>query len=179
MRISTPHRKRSIFAGNTIISGYPPLTEANEEGVMYLATPQDVLFNILPHVKKLTARNSLPVQDILDLLPTPLSTIATERLIKAICDCTVSNNSYIPDTVKLSPSRVLTILTRKVDALIPVLGESIEAEYVERPLALVIGQDPPSNISRIRLLARRKCAMEIISANLDDEFSQLLFNTTE
>ena len=146
---------------------------------MYLATPMDTLFHILPLLKKFTSQHSLPLQDILDLLPAPLSTITTPRLLAAICDCTESTNAYVPDTYKLSPSRVLTILNRKVDALVPVLGESIITEYVEKTLSLVIGQDPPSNIDHIRSLARRKCAVEIISANLDEEYTQLLLTSTE
>ena len=53
------------------------------------------------------------------------------------------------------------------------------AEYVDKPLSLVIGQDPPENILEIRQLALRKCAMEVISSNLDDQFTRLLFNSTE
>ena len=73
----------------------------------------------------------------------------------------------------------MRILVRKTDALIPVLGESLVDEFVEKPLALVIGQDPPANIARIRELARRRCAMDLISASLDDHFSALLFQSTE
>lgn len=144
-----------------------------------MATPQDVLFHILPHLQKLTSQHSLPLQDILDSLPSPLSTLTPETLIHVICDCTKSSNSYIPDTFKLSPSKVLRILNRKVDALIPVLGASMIAEYVDKPLSLVIGQEPPENIVEIRQLALRKCAMDVISSNLDDQFTQLLFNSTE
>lgn len=85
----------------------------------------------------------------------------------------------IPETYKLSPERVLRILQRKIDALIPVLGDSIVSEFVEKPLSLVIGQEPPSNILQIRELARRKCAMDIISADLDEEFTQKLHGSTE
>lgn len=147
--------------------------------MVYVATPQDILFHILPHLQKLTSQHSLPLQDILDDLPTPLSTLTPETLIHVICDCTESSNSYVPDTFKLSTSKVLRILLRKVDALIPVLGASMIAEYVDKPLSLVIGQEPPGNILAIRQLALRKCAMEVISSNLDDQFTQLLFNSTE
>src|SRR5271169_6344952 len=134
-----------------------------EDGMIYLATPQDILFHVLPHLKTLTSHHSLPSQDILDALPPPLPKLTPPQLIHAICDCTESTNSLIPDTYKLSMTRILNILSRKVDALIPVLGESILAEYVEKPLSLVIGQEPPENILQILELAKRKCAMEIIS----------------
>jgi hypothetical protein len=124
-------------------------------------------------------QHSLPLQDIMDLLPHPLNSITTSTLIQAICDRTESSNSLIPDTYKLSPDRVLRILQRKVDALVPVLGESIVAEFVEKPLSLVIGQEAPSNFLQIRELARRKCAMDIISADLDDEFTRQLHESTE
>lgn len=150
-----------------------------EDGMIYLATPQDTLFHILPHLKTLTSHHSLPLQDILDSLPNPLPKLIPPQLLRAICDCTESTNSLIPDTYKLSLAHVLNILSRKVDALIPVLGESILAEYVEKPLSLVIGQEPPENILQIRELAKRKCAIEIISSNLDDQFTQLLFESTE
>ncbi len=149
------------------------------DGMVYLATPQDILFHILPHVQKLTSQHSLPLQDILDALPPPISTLTPETLIHEICDCTESSNSFIPDTFKLSASKVLQILLRKVDALIPVLGESMIAEYVDKPLSLVIGQEPPENIVQIRQFALKKCAMEVISSNLDDQFTQLLFNSAE
>ena len=149
------------------------------DGMVYLATPQDIVFHVIPHVQKLTCQHSLPLQDILDALPPPLSTLTPETLIHAICDCTESSNSFIPDTFKLSPSKVLQILRRKVDALIPVLGESMIAEYVDKPLSLVIGQEPPENILEIRQLALRNCAMEVLSSNLDYQFTQLLFNSIE
>jgi hypothetical protein len=147
--------------------------------VVYLAAPQDALFHVLPILKKHTIQHSLPLQDIIDLIPRPLSTCTSPVLIQSICDCTPSSNALVPDTYKLSPSRVLQILIRKVDALIPVLGPSILAEFVEKPLALVIGQDPPESISQITSLARRRCAIDIISSNLDDEFAQLLQESTE
>jgi hypothetical protein len=147
--------------------------------MVYLATPQDTLFHILPHVKKATALHSLPLQDILDLLPSPLSILTTPNLIQAICDYTESSNPLIPDTYKLSSSRVLEILIRKADALIPVLGPSVVEEFVNKPLALVIGQEPPDNINQIRDLARRKCAMDLISSNLDDQFTELLHESVE
>lgn len=147
-----------------------------KDGVIYLATRQDILFHILPHIKKLTSRHSLPLQDILDLLPL---NITPPKLIRAICDCTESSHAWVPDTFKLSYTKVQRVLIGKVDALIPVLGPSILAEYVDKPLSLVIGQDPPENIQQIRQLAQRKCAMEIISSNLDDEFTKLLFESTE
>lgn len=147
--------------------------------MIYLATPQDTLFHVLPHIKKITALHSLPLEDILDLLPSPLCTLTSPSLIKAICSCTESSNPLIPDTYKLSPSRVLQILIRKVDALVPVLGPSIVEEFVDKPLALVIGQEPPDNIVQIHDLARRKCAMDLISSNLDDQFTQLLHESTE
>jgi hypothetical protein len=124
-------------------------------------------------------QHSLPLQDIIDLLPHPLNPITTSALIQAICNRTESSNSLIPDTYKLSPDRVLRILQRKVDALVPVLGDSIVAEFVEKPLSLVIGQETPSNFLQIRELARRKCAMDIISADLDDEFTRQLHESTE
>ena len=142
--------------------------------MIYLATPEDTLFHILPHVKKLTAQHSLPLQDIIDILPPPLSTISSPALIKTICDCTKSSNSLIPDTYKLSSSRIVQILTRKVDALMLVLGESIVNEIVEKPITPLFGQPRPDNMSEIRDLARRKCAMDIISSNLDGQFTQLL-----
>jgi len=147
--------------------------------MLYLATPQDMLFHILPHIAKLTAQHSLPLQDIIDALPEPLSSCTPPHLITAICNCTPSSNAIIPDTYKLSPSRVLRILVRKVDALISVLGASLVAEFVQKPLALVIGQEPPSNINQITNLARRKCAMDVISADLTDQFSRLLHESTE
>jgi hypothetical protein len=121
----------------------------------------------------------LPLQDILDLLPHPLSAITTPSLLEMICDRTESSNALIPETYKLSSESVLQILQRKVDALVPVLGTSILAEFVEKPLSLVIGQEPPSNILEIRQLAQRRCAMDIISSNLDDEFTQKLHDTAE
>jgi hypothetical protein len=124
-------------------------------------------------------QHSLPLQDIIDLLPHPLNSITTPTLIQAICERTESSNSLIPDTYKLSPDRVLRILQRKVDALVPVLGDSIVAEFVEKPLSLVIGQEAPSNFLQIRELARRKCAMDIISADLDDEYTRQLHESTE
>jgi Ydr279p protein family (RNase H2 complex component) wHTH domain len=149
------------------------------DGMAYLATPQDTLFHVLPHVKKITALHSLPLQDIIDLLPSPLCSLACPNLIQAICNCTESSNPLIPDTYKLSPSRVLRILIQKVDALIPVLAPSVIEGFVDKPLALVIGQEPPDNIAQIRDLARRKCAMDLISSNLDDQFTQLVHESTE
>jgi hypothetical protein len=149
------------------------------DGVVYLVTPQDILFHVLPILKKHTTQHSLPLQDIIDLLPHPLSKHTPATLIKAICDCTPSTNTLVPDTYKLSTFRVLQILIKKVDALLPVLGPSILAEFVDKPLALVIGQDPPSNIVEINILAKRKCAMDLISSNLDDEFTQLVLGSTE
>ena len=147
--------------------------------MIYLATPQDTLFHIIPHVAKLTGQHSLPLQDIIDALPEPLPSCTPPYLITAICNCTPSSNVIIPDTYKLSPSRLLRILVRKVDALVSVLGTSLVAEFVHKPLALVIGQEPPSNIAQITDLARRKCAMDIISADLLDQFSNLLYESTE
>jgi Ydr279p protein family (RNase H2 complex component) wHTH domain len=147
--------------------------------MIYLAAPEDALFHVIPHLKKATARHSLPLQDILDLLPHPLSLVSQETLIKAVCDCIPSSDSFTPDTYKLSSSRVLQILTRKVDALIPVLGPSIVAEFVDKRTTMLIGQEPPENITEIRDLAKRKCAMDIISSNLDDEFTELLYTSTE
>jgi len=147
---------------------------------MYLATPEDPLFHILPILQKQTATYSLPLQDILDLLPLPLQKCTSERLIEAICLRTKSTTpEFVPDTYKLCPERVVRILVRKTDALVPVLGESLVDEFVEKPLALVIGQDPPANIARIQELARRRCAMDLISATLDDHFSSLLCQSTE
>lgn len=59
------------------------------------------------------------------------------------------------------------------------LGESIIAEYVDKPLALVIGQERPMGWEGIRELGLRRCAMDLLAQNLDDEFSKLLFATTE
>jgi Ydr279p protein family (RNase H2 complex component) wHTH domain len=177
-RISTPHVKRSLLVGETIVSGIHA-RGTDIDGVVYLATPQDVLFHIVPLLKKHTTHQSLPLQDIVDLLPPPVSLCAPLTLLKSICDCTPSSNSLVPDTYKLSTFCVLQILIKKVDALIPVLGASIVAEFVDKPLALVIGQEEPENIAEIQSLARRKCAMDIISSNLDDELTQLLHGTTK
>jgi hypothetical protein len=164
--------------GETIVSGiYGKGTDI--DGVIYLATPQDVLFHIIPILNKHTTQHSLPLQDIVDLLPPSVSLCAPLELLKSICDCTPSSNSLVPDTYKLSTFRVLQILIKKVDALIPVLGGSIVAEFVDKPLALVIGQEAPENIAEIQSLARRKCAMELISSNLDDQLTQLLHGTTK
>lgn len=147
--------------------------------MIYIATPEDTLFHILPHIKKLTARHSLPLQDILDLLPRPLSAITQAPLIESICDRTESSNSLIPHTYKLSMPRVLQILLRKVDALAPVLGESIVNEFVEKPLTPILGQPMPGDIAEIRNLARRKCAFDLIASNIDNQFTQLLQESTE
>lgn len=147
--------------------------------MIYVATPEDILFHILPNLKKVTAHHSLPFQDILDSLPYQLQKCLPQNLLPKICDCTESTNEFIPDTYKLSSIRVLQILNRKVDALIPVLGSSFQSEFVEKQLSLVIGQEPPSNFSQIQLLAKRKCAMELISSNLDEEYTQLFFQSTE
>jgi hypothetical protein len=156
-----------------------PVDITDTDGVIYLVTPQDILFHVLPILKKHATQHSLPLQDIIDLLPHPLSKHTPPTLIKAICDCTPSTNPLVPDTYKLSTFRVLRILIEKVDALLPVLGPSIIAEFVDKPLALVLGQNPPSNIIEINILAKRKCAMDLISSNLDDEFTQLIHESTE
>lgn len=146
------------------------------DGSIYLATPQDTLFHIVPHLKRLTTTHSLPLQDILDSLPPPLSTLTPVKLLTTICDCTPSSNSFVPDTFRLSPTRVLNILVRKVDALIPVLGGSIVTEFVEKAICGRIDQQIPKEVEE---LAKRKCAMEIISADLDEDFTKLLFESTE
>ena len=74
---------------------------------------------------------------------------------------------------------MLPILIAKVDALVPVLGASIVAEFVEKPLHMVIGSEPPSNVVQIHALARRKCAMDILSSTLDDEYTSLLHSSTK
>ena len=97
-----------------------------------------------------------------------------------MCDCTEStDSSFIPDTFRLSALRVLPILIAKVDALVPVLGASIVSEFVEKPLHMVIGSEPPSNIAQIHALAMRKCAMDILSSTLDDEYTSLLHSSTK
>jgi hypothetical protein len=121
----------------------------------------------------------LPLDDILEILPSPLNMIVPPEMIQRVCQCTKSDNALIPDTYSLSPARVIDILCKKVDALIPVLGPSVVAEYVDKPIALVLGQQPPSNFPEIHSLALKRCSMDIISANLDDEFASLLHATTE
>jgi hypothetical protein len=147
--------------------------------MIYLAAPEDALFHILPHLKACTARHSVPLQDILDTLPHPLPLVTHPSLIQAISDCTPSSNSFIPDTFKLSSTRVLLILIRKVDALVPALPPSITSEFVDKQISLLLGQQVPENMTQIRELAKRKCAMDIISSNLDDEFTELLYRSTE
>lgn len=72
---------------------------------------------------------------------------------------------------------MLPILIAKIDALVPVLGASIVSEFVEKPLHMVIGSEPPSNIAQIHALARQKCAMDILSSTLDDEYTSLLHSS--
>ena len=74
---------------------------------------------------------------------------------------------------------MLPILIAKVDALVPRLGQSLVAEFVEKPLHMVIGAEVPSNMAEIQSLARRKCAMEVLASNLDDEYTCLLHASTE
>jgi hypothetical protein len=80
----------------------------------------------------------------------------------------------LPNTYKLCREKVLRILVHKVNALVPVFESSLVDEFVEKPLSLVIGQDPPLNISVIRDLTRWRCAINFTSVNLSDQFSSLL-----
>jgi hypothetical protein len=135
---------------------------------------------VLPILKSHTSTHSLPLDHILDLLPPSLQQCTSPALLQRLCTCTKSTNpSLIPDTYSLSPEHVINILARKVDSLIPVLGESLIAEYVDKPLALVIGQERPMGWEGIRELGLRRCAMNLLAQNLEDEFSKLLFATTE
>ena|SRR5579862_9217399 len=150
------------------------------DGCIYLCTPQDPLFHLLPVLKTHTSTHSLPLDHILDHLPSSLQQCTSPPLLQRLCTCTKSAHpTLIPDTFSLSHERVLDILLRKVDALIPVLGESLVAEYVDKPLAVVIGQERPSGWEGIRELGLRRCAMELVAQNLDEEFSLRLFATTE
>jgi hypothetical protein len=109
-----------------------------------------------------------------------LNQITSPETIHRLCECTKSVNSLlIPDTYSLSSTRAINTLKAKVDALIPVLGPSIIAEYVDKPLSLVLGQEPPLNFPEIRALGLKKCSIDIISANLNEEYSALLLATTE
>ena len=150
------------------------------DGCIYLCTPQDPLFHFLPILKKHTSTHSLPLDHLLDLLPSTLQQCTPSPLLQNLCTCTKSSHpTLIPDTFSLSHERVLDILLRKVDALIPVLGESLVAEYVDKPLAVVIGQERPDGWEGIRELGLRRCAMELLAQNLDEEFSMRLCATTE
>jgi Ydr279p protein family (RNase H2 complex component) wHTH domain len=179
--INTAHKTLPLRRPNNYLrSSLHTLRRLTTDGSIYLATPEDSLFHLLPILQKHTTQHSLPLPDIHDLLPPPLQKCTPQNLIETLCQCTKSTTpEFVPDTYKLCPEKVLRILVRKVDALVPVLGASLVDEFVEKPLALVIGQDPPSNISVIRDLARRRCAIDFISANLSDHFSSLLSQSTE
>ena len=181
-RISTGlgNRKRSMFAGNTIVAGMDILESVITclDGMVYVVTPEDILFHLLPHIQKSTRHHSVPLQDIIDSLPSTLQ-IVSSSVIQLICECTASNNSFVPDTYKFSASRTLHVLRKKVEALVPVLGSSIQAEFVEKKISTVLGHSIPTNMDQIRLLAQTKCAVEIVSENLDEHCATLLLQSYE
>jgi hypothetical protein len=180
MRISTPQgeRKRSLFVGDTIIAGTTRNVHFNVDGTMYIVTRQDILFHILPHLHHCAQGHSRPLQDIIDALPLTLQFVEPE-LLMLVCECTPSTHPLVPDTYKLSPLRVLAILRKKVDALIPVLGSSLQAEFIDKKIAVPLGHPCPTDMDHIRSLARTKCAVDVISGNLDAEITLQLTQSYE
>jgi Ydr279p protein family (RNase H2 complex component) wHTH domain len=113
--------------------------------------------------------------DILESLPPPLSSCTTSTLLQMISDIKESIIPMIPDTYRLSTSKVLKILLRKVDALEKSLSPSVINEFVDKLVTPVLGQPPPENIQDLQLLAKRKCAFDFVCSNLNEKYTQLLY----
>ena len=55
----------------------------------------------------------------------------------------------------------------------------MQTEFVENKITGIIGYEEVDNIDEIRDLAKIKCAIDIISTNVEEEISQLLYGSYE
>ncbi|KAI5858574.1 ribonuclease H2, subunit B [Tricharina praecox] len=108
------------------------------DGSLYISTPLDPLFLLLPHLlAKADEKHFLPLDDLLDELPAVWAAVlaaqrnVVERRVRAVCAAIDAGGEK---AYRLCLEKTRRVLARKCQAMAQALPRSLEEEFVRRPL---------------------------------------------
>ncbi|BFZ65220.1 Ribonuclease H2 subunit B [Saitoella coloradoensis] len=163
---------RSWFIGTTV----------QQNGTLYIATPIDPIFLLLPHLDKARGASVdegsvgkyLTIDDLEESVPSLLRQFLTEENLRQCCS-TLNDGTFY----RLSPPRLLALLTHKTRTLAANLPPTIENELVTKQLAPVTftADENGGASEEVKSLARLKGAMEFISSYLPPRWSTHLLSS--